>query len=185
MSLEYPGGPNVITSILTKGRQEVKEKRRIHGACFEDGRRRLGPVEGGNGKEAGCHCTVKERTVDQTSDLWSHKILTRLFMLPNLWSLVTAAIGNEPPHHDTLICIQKGGTWSTERLSHLPEITQLTSGESADLNPGSPSLEPALLATVYHMGYICCLSGVCFDFAYNFLGSRFFQPLKAFRVWKI
>ena len=53
-------------------------------ACFEDGRRRVGPVEGGNGKEAGCHCTVKERTVDQTSDLWSHKILTRLFMLPNL-----------------------------------------------------------------------------------------------------
>ena len=42
MSLEYPGGPNVITSILTKGRQEVEEKRRIHGACFEDGRRRLG-----------------------------------------------------------------------------------------------------------------------------------------------
>lgn len=63
MSLEYPGGPKVITSILIKGRQEVKEKRRSHNACFEDGRRRLASAEGGNGKEAGCRCSLwKERS---------------------------------------------------------------------------------------------------------------------------
>ena len=63
MSLEYPGGPNVITSILTKRRQQVKEKRRIYNACFEDGRQGLGSVEAGNGKEAGCHCSLwKERS---------------------------------------------------------------------------------------------------------------------------
>lgn len=88
-------------------------------------------------------------------------------------------------HIMTLLSVFRKEEPEAQRGCHLPEITQLTSGESADLNPGSPSLESALLATVYHMGYICCLSGVCFDFAYNFLGSRFFQPLKAFIVWKI
>lgn len=65
MSLEYPGGPKVITSILIKeGRRSRKGGATM--LCFEDGRRRLGSAEGGNGKEAGCCCSLwKERsTVD-------------------------------------------------------------------------------------------------------------------------
>lgn len=43
MSLDYPGGPNVITSVLIRGRQEVKEKRGFHAAGFQEGGRGLEP----------------------------------------------------------------------------------------------------------------------------------------------
>lgn len=47
-----------------------------------------------------------------------------------------------------------------EATSLAPDHMAYWWGESSDLNAGSSSLEFTLISTVYHMEYMCYLSGV-------------------------
>ena len=67
--LGHPGGPNVITKVLIRRRQAVREKRTFYDAGFEDtgGAKKCSqPLEGGKGKE-----TFSLRAPRRNAELWT------------------------------------------------------------------------------------------------------------------